>query len=304
MRRLVPLVLMVATLVLLASSASAQDGSFLDETEGNPTGPGDYVPPPPDASVTFRLAYRDSMRVVAERGGIAGATAECGNFDVIASNPSADAFEHNFDIVTATSFIDGEWYLLHCWEPGGNPWVDGIPPYPIGFQCCNEPTPGGTLVNTWDIAAYAVGNIDFFAPTPEVSPTGEQVVGVPTWLAVTSQLEYAPVTAAAGPLWATATPVFREAVWEFGNGDEPVTCDGDDVATLWNAEIDAAEQSTGCDYVYESNGDGEAFEGAVTLYWDVYWEESRNPGVQQYFQELALTTPVVFNVRELQAVID
>jgi hypothetical protein len=243
------------------------------------------------------LAYRDELTVVSTRGGRPGRSAECGFFDVEA----IDEVYYTFTLVPVVPYERDTWFILHCWEPGGTPWVNSIPGFPIGYECCDPGIPGGTLVDEWDVAAFAVGNIGFDIPAFEVSPATEQVVGIPTWLAVTSPVDFAPVTAAAGPLWATATPVFREAVWEFGNDDEPVRC-VDDVATVWQPGVD--DQTSTCTYTYITNLEGEPFAGQVTVYWDIFWESSANPGVTEYWGEIAQASPVEFNVRELQAAID
>ena len=150
----------------------------------------------------------------------------------------------------------------------------------------------------------------FSVPSVEVSPATDQVVGVPTWLAVTSQLDFAPVGAEAGDLWARATPIFDRAVWEFGNGDGSVECDAEtDVTTVWDPEL-GDDQVSQCIYTFLSNEDGVPFEGEVTVYWDIYFESSdtggavENGGAFQFWDTWTEPLAVTFNVRELQAVID
>ncbi|MEM9204288.1 MAG: hypothetical protein AAGC53_21820, partial [Actinomycetota bacterium] len=172
--------------------------------------------------------------------------------------------------------------------------------------CCDPGLPGGTVVNEYDVAEYAAASINFTLPAFETSPATEQVVGVRTWLAVTSQLDFAPANAAAGPIWATITPQFRDAEWDLGNGDT-VTCTND-ATTLWDP-AGPETQTTECGYVYTTNEDGEPFQGSVTVTWDLFWTyaDPNNPGGSigpAFFGDISQTTPVEFTVRELQAVID
>ena len=228
--------ILVAVLLLAGTSpALAQGGGFGDR--GNGEDPPPDTPSPVDRqlsddSATFMLSYRDDLSVVSTQGGRPGRQAQCGFFDVVATG---GVFSYDFDIVPTEPYERDTWFILHCWEPDGNPWLNGIAPYPIGYECCDPGIPGATLVNDWEVAEFATGSIGFDIPAVEISPATEQVVGVPTWLAVTSPVDLAPVTAAAGPIWATAIPEFREAVWEFGN-DESMRC-VDDVATVWDPDL-------------------------------------------------------------------
>jgi hypothetical protein len=93
------------------------------------------------------------------------------------------------------------------------------------------------------VAEFAQSQIDFDPPASVLSPSGRQIVGVATWLAVTSELEDPDVTAQAGLAWATVRTRFVEAVWDLGDG-AVVTCT-DDVATTWNPAVDADVREKG-----------------------------------------------------------
>ena len=297
MRRFIALaaVLVLGWATPALANSSIDSGGEVDDSDAG--GTPDVDRQLSDDSATFMVSYREDLTVVTERGGRPGSQAQCGFFDV----ETADEFSYAFTIVPTTPYERDTWFILHCWTPNGSPWGDGLPGFPIGYECCDPGMPGLTVVDDWDVAAFAVANIDFTIPAFEVSPEAEQVVGIPTWLAVTSPIDFAPVNAAAGPIWATATPVFREAVWNLGNGDE-LSCT-DDVAVVWQPGVD--DQTSNCTYTYITNLEGEPFAGEVTVFWDIYWESSELGGAgPQYWGEIEQTSAVEFNVRELQAAID
>ena len=78
-----------------------------------------------------------------------------------------------------------------------------------GVLVVPEPEPTPVVVPAPDVVEeprleiYAHRALQFEQAVAELSPPVEQFVGVPTWLAVTSERAYAPITANAGPLWAT-----------------------------------------------------------------------------------------------------
>lgn len=168
------------------------------------------------------------------------------------------------------------------------------PPYdPIG------PPP---IIDVVELAEWTVEQITFDPTVPELSPAADQVVGIPTWLAVTSQLDYAPVSAQAGPLWVTATPTFSHVDWDLGDGSAPVRCVAD-AATTWNPDLGETEQSSECTYTYTENGDGPDGERLVTatVTWNISVESS---GATPPAAPATQSTTAAINVRELQAVID
>ena len=206
MRRSLPLAVLIGVLLGWSLELSPAQAGVGEVADGNAEEPPDETPDVDRRlsvdSATFMLSYRDDLTVVSTQGGRPGRQVQCGFFDVEA----ADQFSYAFTIVPVTPYERDTWFILHCWEPGASPWANGLPGFPIGYLCCDPGMPGGTVVDDYDVASFAVGNIDFTIPDFETSPEAEQVVGIPTWLAVTSPIDLAPVNAAAGPIWATATP--------------------------------------------------------------------------------------------------
>ncbi|MEM9465008.1 MAG: hypothetical protein AAGA90_06530 [Actinomycetota bacterium] len=191
--------------------------------------------------------------------------------------------------------------IIHCWYDNGNfddPWNLPLPPYPQPWDPTDDPP--GDVVTHEEVSQFAADSIDFELPTPETSPTLDQVVGIPTWLAVTSTLDYPAVSAQAGNVFATVIPTFSHVVWTMGNGDE-VTCT-DDVATTWDAD-GGDDQTSDCTYLYESNGEGEPVTVRATVFWNLSRDTNETAGVEPWIT-ISQFADVVVNVRELQAVID
>ena len=131
-------------------------------------------------------------------------------------------------------------------------------------------------------------------------------MGVPTWLAVTSERDYASITANAGPLWATVRPEFRNVRWDMGDGSPPIVCEGEEeVAVVFDPGVPAAEQSPGRVHIYEANGAGAVVPMTITatMPWDICSSTSSRP-TARLITPVTRQTMFVVDVRELQAVID
>ena len=128
------------------------------------------------------------------------------------------------------------------------------------------------------------------------------MVGIPTWLAVVNELQYPTASAAAGPVWVTITPTFRDVRWEFANGDT-VRCT-DDVANTWDPAVPGEQQSSACTHTFQSNGDGEPLDGMVTITWNIWMESNQTTPATEFWGVAQTRTPLRLDIRELQAVID
>lgn len=192
---------------------------------------------------------------------------------------------------------------IRCWRAGSPTLLPGYPRF------WDPPTPplaaAPDLIEAPRLELYASRAIPFEPAAAELSPAAEQIVGVPTWLAVTSELDYAPVTANAGPLWATVRPVFRDVRWDMGDGSVPIRCAGDDVAVRFDPDVALERQSTDCFHVYESNGVGAVVPTTITatMTWDIWASTSTRP-TERLITPVTRTATFIVDVRELQAVID
>ena len=196
---------------------------------------------------------------------------------------------------------EGQLYELRC-------FVDGVmlPEYPT-FIIFDPPVIADPAVSTDEITTYAYRSMTFDAPEPAINPVADQVVGIPTWLAVSSRLDYPSVSAAAGPVWASVRPELRDVVFTMPNGDT-VRCDREsDMTLVWDAANGDA-QSSDCTYTFTSNGespDGEPVEAEIvaTVTWDLYRETNLRPA-EHWWSTHTETTVIPVTVRELQAVIN
>ncbi len=211
----------------------------------------------------------------------------------------ADAVEH------AELLGLGEWYSvqIRCWVAGSPTLLPGFPRF---FDPPQPPfPPAPDVVEAPRLEIYAHRALQFEQAVAELSPPVDQFVGVPTWLAVTSEREYAPITANAGPLWATVRPEFRNVRWDMGDGSPPIVCEGEEVAVVFDPGVPADEQSPGCVHVYEANGAGAVVPMTITatMTWDIWASTSSRP-TERLITPVTRQTTFVVDVRELQAVID
>jgi hypothetical protein len=191
--------------------------------------------------------------------------------------------------------------LIHCWYPAGADDQGGqaLPGYPRRYRPRNASRP--ELVTAWEATRYAADAVTLPNPTVALSPPSAQLVGVPTWLAVTSPLTTRALSAQAGPVWATVQPRLRSVVWEFGNGDS-VTCTSD-LARVWKPTYGRSERSA-CTYTFLSSAGDGLFHGRVTMRWDVLYQNNESLGAWRRWQTVSRSAPVTFTVSSLQALFD
>lgn len=154
------------------------------------------------------------------------------------------------------------------------------------------------LVTTEEVADLAVKHLKLKNPRIALSPEKFQIVGIPTWLAVTSKLVYSKVTASAGPVWATADARFNRIVWSFGNGHKR-TCRGLQ-NKVWNNSR-GARQSSPCTYTY-TDSKGSPFRLKATVVWDI-WQRTNLRQSWHRWGTTSLTYEVDMPVVEMQAAI-
>lgn len=221
--------------------------------------------------------------------------------------------------------------VVRCeyWEVHGSSFA-GASPYPV------EPRPGelyelrcsvddamlpgyptlvihdpaaitGPAVSTDEVALFAYRSMAFEDPAPVTNPTTVQIVGIPTWLAVTGRLDYPSLSAAAGPVWATVRPELRDVVFTMPTGDT-VRCDRDsDMTLVWSPAV-GADRTSDCSYTFLANGDQPDLAPlradiiAVTT-WDLFRQTNLQP-VEHWWTIHRETTTIPVTVRELQAVIN
>ncbi len=194
--------------------------------------------------------------------------------------------------------ITGTTYLFHCWF--SHPWADRHPAYPIAAVYDPVVDPPGPLVTTPVAARFALDSIEFERPEIVTSPAGPHVVGVPSWFAVGSELDYRSASAQAGPVWATVRPVFRDVTWRLGDGKH-ITCTAD-ATTRWDPD-GPDTQTSSCRHTYESTH-AEIGAAEATVSWTVWQRTDRTAGAWEVWGTVRLTTAADIDVLDLQAVID
>ncbi|MCA1684101.1 MAG: hypothetical protein LC708_03110 [Actinobacteria bacterium] len=134
-----------------------------------------------------------------------------------------------------------------------------------------------------------------------VSPAGDQLVGLPSWLAVDPaswQTRSATASVPGVSVTATARPV--TATWLMGDGNS-VVCHGP--GTVWRPGWDPAAASPDCGYRYvrsSAGAPGAAFPVTVTISWQVSWAGAGQSGT---VPGLTTTGGVRLRVAESQTVI-
>lgn len=161
-------------------------------------------------------------------------------------------------------------YLLSCWTESP---AEPIAGYPTVARYRERGAVAGPAVSSEDAARFAAARIDFEPPAIRFSPPGRQVVGVPSWLAVTSRLDYAGVSANAGPVWASARAYFRDVTWDLGNGARRVC--SRDVSLLWDPANPKAKPGR-CHYTYTTSR-GSPFKVTATVRWDIWQRTNDKP---------------------------
>jgi hypothetical protein len=198
------------------------------------------------------------------------------------------------------SASSGAWYASVCrgvnaHNPTGG---DYYPPVWI-VDGANPPA----RITPAELAQSAYSNLHLTAPTIVLSPAGQQLVNLPTWLSITG---WAGATATAGlpatvttpavSVTATATPT--SVVWSTGDG-ATVTCDGP--GTAYTAGDDPASASPTCGHTYRTSSAGQpgaAFAVSATVHWSVAWAGAGQGGV---FPDLTTTAAAQVPVAESQA---
>lgn len=193
--------------------------------------------------------------------------------------------------------IKGHLYVLSCrYAEDGNPYVRGYP-----RRVVYDPREvQGDAVTGWEVAEYAVGLLGLERPRPAIAPPGRQLVGVETWFAVASRLNYSEASAQAGTTWATVRAKFRDVTWDFGpEGELECTTDA---ATSWNPDLPGDRQTSQCTKVFTHASGPEGLAATVTATWDINWRSSDNP-VWRPHDSVSFTETIRLNIFELQAVI-
>jgi len=289
---------------LTPARAAHIEGHGISGGDGNNDSSGGTAVSFPTGTVEITAGFRSELAIVSEPDRTVGTRRPvgCFYFVVIDTEPHIETFGRAEALTLHEQRTNTDNPIgIHCFFIDTRAAIAG---YPRVWD--PTPTPGAQppLIDLVELEIWARNQLTFTPPTPQLSPAGDQFVGIASWLAITSELDYAPISAQAGPIWITATPVFRNVTWDMGNGDQ-VTCT-DDVAAVWHP--DRPDQTSTCTYVYESNGAGAVVETEITATatWTILTVTSDDPegAAPRPSGTVSRSTTFTTDVRELQAVID
>ncbi len=246
----------------------------------------DYEPPPTTVQTTY----------VGPSGGLVGAQAA-----VYIPSPS-------IAVVPAAEPKPGEpgaWYVYKCTAGGVRDALYRPPIWIPDGQAAGVAVPHPSPIQ---LAQTARNQLRLPSPQIETNPTGEQLVGLPTWLWL-ERGEWTSVSATASVPGVSVTAVARpETVdWVMGDGST-VTCAGPGVpyksAGTAATSADPQSASPDCGHTYRTSSagrSGSVFPVTAMVRWTVTWSGAGENGV---FPGLTTTSSAAFRVAESQALND
>ena len=267
----------VALLVLGLNTAALADGTSIEETDGG---------------LIVTAGSSGSLTKTSQSGQPGtGPTISCGWFN-FAGGFGSDVIDLVGDpVYPQVGFV----YALNCWTDDRE---DPYPGYPLLAQYPGRREIPGDPVSTSEAARFAIDHLNFVRPGISLSPRVQQIVGVPTWLAVTSRLHYDDVSANAGPVWATVRASFRDVTWNLGNGDSIVCTQ--DVSKVWDSTSNQP-QSSRCAYTHIDSG-GSPFNLTATVRWNIWQRTNSNPS-WHWWGMISRSTTIPVEVTQLQSAI-
>lgn len=181
----------------------------------------------------------------------------------------------------------GNWYIRRCFDAAGNETESRLAWIP------SDPA---------SLAQQARESLPLPSPDVHTSPdaSGDQLVGVPTWLWVEGAWSTQSATAAVPGVSVTVTATPVSVVWTMGDGGR-VVCNGP--GTRYDTSKRADEQSSECSYTYTRSSarqPGGAYPVSVTLIWRVSWAASGVAGGGE-LGNVTRTTALRLRVAEAQA---
>lgn len=185
----------------------------------------------------------------------------------------------------------GGWFMVVCSPDGKDP--DSHGPVWIPAGATTQPT-----LSPEQVAEIARKRLRLPAPTIAASPSGTQLVRLPTWLWLSGGWTPAEETASVPGVSVTAVAKPTSVTWSMGDGNT-VTCSGP--GTAFRVGTDPKSGSPDCGHTYRRSSAGEpgqAFAVSATVHWTVTWSGAGQAGT---FPGLTTTNSTSFRVAESQA---
>jgi hypothetical protein len=150
-----------------------------------------------------------------------------------------------------------------------------------------------------EVARLARAQLRLPTPAIEASPSGDQLVTVPTWLWLSSGWQSQSATASVPGVSVTATARPASLVWSMGDG-AIVICRS--AGTRFPTGGDPKAPSPDCGHTYQSSSAGQpndAYPVTATVHWSVTWFGAGQSGS---FPGMTTTATKAFRVAESQAI--
>ena len=246
------------------------------------------------AGICLRVGERDSMRPVWKPGKRTGRVVLCVWYRY---GKAPGGWDDPDGTIALKSLVSGYLYVLACYYEGQGSFVPG---YPRAVVYTSSNFIPGNAVNEREVAEYATNLLLFEYPRAALAPAMQQLVGVETWFAVTSRLNYPSKSAQAGDTWATVRAYFSHVDWDFGAYGR-LRCTND-AAVKWNPKLSGGQQDSNCTRVFTRAPPSGGLMARVTIVWNIYWISSEYYG-WRYHSTYSLSSGIPLNIVELQAVI-
>ncbi len=179
-------------------------------------------------------------------------------------------------VATGPDGQPGAWYVYQCQNDGRR---DALYRPPVWIPD-GQAGPAAAAPDPAALAEQARNQLRLQGPKIALSPTGRQLIRLPTWMWL-DPAGWQPVsaTAAAGGVSVTAAATPAEVVWTMGDGTQ-VRCTGP--GTPYPPDIDPKASSPDCGHTYQTVSDdqpGGVFAVTATVTWNVTWTGGGQTGV-------------------------
>lgn len=276
------------TLVSALGSASQAGGAGSDGTgSGDPSG---QIRGGRPTAIVVSTPVGDSTVYGSGRGSGGGWT--CRYFGVRSQGGSSDAGPQADLGGGAISPQRGDLVALQCRDQDGQLVRDDL----LFFDPAD---PIGGLFAAERAAEQALSQLTLPVPVMSMSPPGDQLVGVATWLWLDGGWGPLSTSATIGAVTSTVTATPRAVVWDLGDGTS-VACAGPGVA--YAADATPADACTATFVDSSADRPGGTQRVTATVSYEVGW--SANTGEGDDLGELTAVGAVDVRVVEVQAVIN
>lgn len=185
----------------------------------------------------------------------------------------------------------GGWFMVLCSPDGKDPLSHG----PVWLA---NGAGGAPALSPAQLAQLARKKLRLPEPRIAASPTGDQLVNLPTWLWLSDGWRQVSASASVPGLSVTAMAKPTSVSWSMGDGGA-VDCAGS--GTPYRETGNPRAASPDCGYVYRTSSASQAdhlFQVTATIRWTIGWSGGGQSGV---FPGLTTSSTTTYRVAESQA---